>query len=422
MRILLATVADRSMFHATVPLAWALRGAGHDVRVAAPPGFCPVVTAAGLTAVPVGSGRSPGRLAALHHSEREALRAGLPSPYDAAVGDAERLDRQRLRDGYADMVGRWHKADNFPMIADLVELARAWRPHLVLWEPTTYAGAIAAAACGAAHGRVLWSLDVLGRTRRLFLRDGPPDDDPLAEWLGGYARRHGGEYTEELATGQFTVDPLPDPIALPTGLPRLGVRYTPYGGPAEVPAWLSRPPGRPRVAVTLGVTATERFAGYAVDLGILLAALADLDAEIVATVPGPERERLGRLPANVRTVPWVPLAALAPTCAAVVNHAGPGTLLTVALAGVPQVTVPWDFDEPELARRVAAQDAAIDVPPTRDAAATAGAVRTAVLRVLRDGAARDGAARLQAALLALPPANALVPDLERLSADRAGVA
>ena len=57
-----------------VPLAWALRAAGHDVRVAVQPSFAATVTSAGLTAVPVGRDRSTWRLAGMFPEETEADR------------------------------------------------------------------------------------------------------------------------------------------------------------------------------------------------------------------------------------------------------------------------------------------------------------------------------------------------------------
>lgn len=55
------------------------------------------------------------------------------------------------------------------MMEDLVELALDWKPDLVLWGAKAFAGAIAAAAVGAAHARVLYSVDVYTRMREDFL-------------------------------------------------------------------------------------------------------------------------------------------------------------------------------------------------------------------------------------------------------------
>ncbi|MGW1290379.1 activator-dependent family glycosyltransferase, partial [Streptomyces sp. NPDC002586] len=54
MRILFATFAVKTHLHPQIPIAWALRAAGHDVRVASQPDLAPDITGAGLTAVPVG--------------------------------------------------------------------------------------------------------------------------------------------------------------------------------------------------------------------------------------------------------------------------------------------------------------------------------------------------------------------------------
>ncbi|MFK0295364.1 activator-dependent family glycosyltransferase [Streptomyces sp. NPDC090442] len=420
MRVLFTTTPDKSLFQQMVPLAWALRTAGHEVRVAAPPKFASVITQAGLTAVPVGSDRPIWRLPQLDPDRMEAERKGLPAPYSAAETPLEALDWPTLRAGYERVVGHWHKTDNFPMTADLVEFARHWQPDLVLWEPLAYAGAIAAQAVGAAHARLLWSIDVLGLTRSRFLalrarQPAAEQADPLADWLGAYARKYGGEFTESLATGHFSLDQFPPSLRMAAdGVRYVPMRYVPYGGPATVPRWLWTPPERPRVALTLGIAATSRFAGHIADVGDILEALDGLDIEVVATLAESEQRKLRRIPDNARVVSYVPLHALLPTCSAVINHAGPGTFLTTTLNPVPQVAVPWDFDEPELARRAAAQGAVLTVRADR---ATGRAVRDSLLRVLGEPGFARAATELRDQFRALPSPNELVPELERLTAE-----
>ncbi|CCH33137.1 activator-dependent family glycosyltransferase [Actinosynnema sp. NPDC047251] len=422
MRVLLAANPDKSMFLSLVPLAWALHTAGHEVRVAGQPHFAATITQAGLTAVPVGRDRDLFQV--LRHtgvSEEmmEETRVGLPTPYDCVVPGGEDIGWEEFRDGYALRVTHWHRLDNFPIITGLVEFARAWKPDLVIWEALTYAGAIAAKACGAAHARLLWSIDVFGATRELFLKRKAAQPvgeqaDPPREWLDGYARRYGFEFSEDMVTGQFTLDPLPASLRVAADLHYVPMRYIPYGGPATVPDWLRVPPERPRVALTLGTTATERFGGYAVRTQDVLDALADLDVEVVATIAESEQRKLTRVPDNTRVVSYVPLHALVPTCAAVINHAGPGTFLTTAVHGVPQLTVPWDFDEPELARRAARQGASLMI---RADQATGPAIRAGLLRVLGEPSFRARAERLRDDIRALPSPNELVPRLEQLTAD-----
>ena len=426
MRVLFTINPDKSIFLSMVPLAWALRTAGHEVRFASQPGFADTITQAGLTAVPVGRDgdffRILEKAAGVTPEMLEETRVGLPTPYDAAVREPADLTWEAMKAGYGHRVAHWHRLDGFPMIAGLVDFARQWQPDLMLWEPLTYAGAIAAKACGAAHARLMWSIDVFGvaRDRYLRLKDQQPAgerEDPLADWLGSYGRKYGFDYTEDMVTGQFTIDQLPDSLRMEADLHYLPMRYVAYGGPAVVPRWLWEKPQRPRVALTLGITATNQFAGYIVNVQDILDSLADLDIEIVATIAEAEQHRLTRVPANTRMVSYVPLHALVPTCSVVINHTGPGTFLTTALHGVPQLNMPWDFDEPELARRAAQQGATIDIRADR---ATGPAVREALQRLLTEPTFTNRARSLRDEIHALPSPNQLVPQLEELTAKYRG--
>ncbi|MCK7624210.1 activator-dependent family glycosyltransferase [Streptomyces sp. RS10V-4] len=421
MRVLFVANPEKAHVLPMLPLAWALRTAGHEVRVAATPWFTDVITQAGLTAVPVGRDYDLWELLRrqMHTLPDWSYRPeyGLPAPYDVAQ-DPSRADWDHLVKGYEEIVRLWHKPASFPLIADLVRFARQWGPDLVLWEPLAMAAPIAAEAVGAAHGRLLWSADAFGVTRAHFLRlrDAQPEGartDPLADWLGGYARMHGGEFTESMVTGHFTVDQLPASLRLPGGPPVLPMRFVPYGGPAVLPKWLWTPPERPRVALTMGVSSTDHGAGYEIDVQDVLDALDDLDIEVVATVAEAEQRKLARVPANARLVPYVPLHALAPTCDLAIHHAGFGTFLTMAQHPVPQLLLPWDFDGPVLGRRAAEQGGSLTIGAER---ATVPAVREAVLRLLGEPGFRERAAALGDELRALPSPNALVPRLEELTA------
>jgi len=417
MRVLLTTYQEKTFFYHLVPLAWALRTAGHEVRVACQPGFVDVVTQAGLTAVPVGHDRDFWRITASKPGRVEQVRAGIMAPYDA-FDDPAKSTWEYLKPGMAEAVWGWHRVSNFPMIAGLVDFARQWQPDLVVWEPLTYAGAIAAKACGAAHARLLWSIDIFGgvRDRYLELNAAQPAQervDPFADWFGGYGRRYGFEFSEDMVTGDFTIDHLPQSLQLEAaGVDYLRMRYVPYGGPASVPKWLQGPPERPRVALTMGLSATEIFDGYHLPLGAVLDALSDLDIELVATVPESEQAKLARVPANARLVSYVPLHALAPTCSAAVHHAGFGTLTTFARHAVPQLTLPYHFDEPIFAGRLAGQGAGLSIDPTRT---TGDTIRDGVRRLLAEQEFRQGANRLRDEIEALPSPNRTVLALEELT-------
>ncbi|WP_030615986.1 activator-dependent family glycosyltransferase [Streptomyces sclerotialus] len=420
MRILFTCYPERTHFLLMAPFAWALRTAGHDVRVACQPKLTDAVTQAGLTAVPVGSDRDLWQVVGRLKGAGARLAPGLAEPYDTVERAPEDITLDWLREAYRVRIDAAHKMTNAPLAGALAEYARHWRPDLVVWEPLTFAGAVAAKAVGAAHARMLIGADVYGIAREHFLRltaQRPPEDraDPLGEWLGGYARAYGGEFTEDMVTGQFSIDLLPPSLQVhAAGLDYRSVRFTPYGGPAAVPRWLWEPPRRPRVALTLGLTVSDHGLRYPVDIQDILDAVGDLDIELVATVSDAARQRLRRVPANARLVPYVPMQALLPTCSAVIHHAGVGTLTTAAFYGVPQLALPWDVDQPLLSDRLAAQGAGLTTHSTR---ATGQLVRTSLLRLLEDGTFRRRAQALRDELHAVPHANGLAQELaERATA------
>ncbi|MGC7102060.1 activator-dependent family glycosyltransferase [Amycolatopsis lurida] len=415
MRVLFAANPEKTIFQYLAPLAWALRTAGHEVRVASQPRFTDIITQAGLTAVPVGRDRD---LRMARPGELEAERAGIPSPYDA-FDTPEKANWEYLKPAMATSGLEWHKYGNFPIVAGLVEFARSWRPDLVIWEPLCFAGPIAAAACGATHARLLFGVDVFAGVRELYRRLNarrPPAEqaDPLADWFTGYARKYDFDFTEELFTGQFTIDQFPRCLQVEADLRYERMQYIPYGGRAVVPRWLWPPPARPRVALTMGLSATEVYSGYNVPLPEIFAALADLDIELVATVAESQQHKLGRTPDNTRVVSYVPWHALAPSCSAVVHHAGAATLATTARWAVPQLCLHYHYDQPTLARKLTAQGAGLEIHTSQ---VTGEKVRDAVQQLLTESSYRKCAEELRDEIHATPTPNELVPRLAELVGD-----
>ncbi|WP_433699022.1 activator-dependent family glycosyltransferase [Nocardiopsis sp. CA-288880] len=403
MRVLLTVAAEKPHFLGMVPLAWALRAAGHEVRVASQPALGPTVAATGLPFVPVGRDHGFWRTMKvfdLHDTLNDAPLFGrVTAPDDEVSWDY-------LLEGYRTVVPWWWRMVNDPMEQDLVALCREWRPDLVVWGSVSFAGAIAAQACGAAHVRYLWGADIFARTRRRFLarmaeQPAAGREDPLAAWLGARAARYGVEFSETLVHGQATVEQVPASLRVPTpdDLTYLPMRYVPYNGRAVVPGWLRTPPERPRIALTLGTTLMGQDSGGKALFRALLEGLADLDAEVVATLPAHEQDALGPVPANTRLTEYVPLHALAPTCDAMVDHGGWGTVLTGLAHGVPQVIVPSWFDDPMLADMLADGGAAVTVPHR---AMTAETISRSASRLLDDPSFARGAAGVREAMEALP--------------------
>lgn len=421
MRILFATYAERTHYLEMVPLGWALHNAGHEVRVASQPELIDTISASGLTAVSVG--RDSGFRRVMRARARAGSAAG--PVYDEPDSGTDEAAWVRVREHYDHVVPWWWRLVNEPMVEDLTLLCQQWRPDLVVWDGVTFAGAIAAEASGAAHGRFMFGLDVFARLRGRFHRlrvDRPESGDEadvLGRWLARLGARVGVRFSERLVTGQFTIDHVPPSLRLDTGVPldRVTMRFVPYNGRAVVPSWLRTPPGRPRVCLSLGMSAVENGTGFPIRAQGLLEALADLDVEVVATFPESVQVGLRHVPANARVVEFAPLDPLVSTCAAIIDHGGTGTLCTAAAHGVPQLVVPQTFDEPILARKLTECGAGLALSA---GTADGPAVRERVVRLLDDPEFGFAAARLRGEMRAMPGPDAVVAELEHRVAARQG--
>lgn len=419
MRVLFQTVANRSHLHIAAPLAWALRSAGHDVLVASQSDIAEAIGDTGLQAVVVGPRRDREMTDQMNEAD-----PSVPDATPAATASARGPSDQ---EHYAqdDPAGEWSALVEhlFPVMSpdevidDLVEVARAWRPDLVIWDMLTYGGPVAARACGAAHARLVLATDGVGQLRAAMHRSGAlPGPDPLRDWLGPKLARYGQTFDEDVAVGDWTLDLMPDWTYHPRGLRTLPVRHVPFNGPATIPRWLLDKPDRRRVCVTLGNS--HRDAGRVEASSVaLLEALAGLDIEVVATL---HRDQIGltELPDNVRAVDFVPLGRLLPTCDAIVHHGGAGTFAGAVENGVPQVIVPstwWSekwYGPVAMGAGVARRGAGLY--PADSDEITASVLRRAMLRVLDEPSFLENAAGLREENEALPRPSEAVPILERL--------
>ncbi|GII90686.1 activator-dependent family glycosyltransferase [Sinosporangium siamense] len=414
MRVLFTAYAEKAHFLGMVPLAWAMQNAGHEVRVASQPELTDVITRAGLIAVPVGKDH-------ILHKLDHGHDPGADFDFDFAETREEKLTWDYVKSGYGDLfVPWWARVVNDPMIGQLTEFAQQWKPDLVIWEPVTFAGAIAAKVCGAAHARFLWSIDLFAMMRARYMQfvNEKQDvrQDALRRWIDNRAERFGASFSEDMASGHFTIDCLPPSVRLrfDVDVKYQSMRYVPYNGVAELPRWLREDPERPRVAITLGTSATERVGNLPISVQNVLDAVADLDIEVVATLPEEEQAKLTAVPDNTRLVPFVPLDALAPTCSAVINHGGGGTFMTTLVRGVPQLILPFMFDDAMRARRLAAAGAGMSMEKGDVSTDT---VRTKLLALLEQPSYKENAAKLRDEAMSMPSPSDFVPELERLTAE-----
>ena len=161
------------------------------------------------------------------------------------------------------------------------------------------------------------------------------------------------------------------------------------------PPWLADYE-RPIVVVTFGTIFNHRPELWA----RTVEAVADLPVDVVATYgrgrPVPD---VGPVPANVRFEPYVDLAAVLPSCAAVVTHGGYGTVVAALLHGVPLCCIPLTADHPVNTFAVEQSGAGVScttgflerfpIGVTDPALLTAGAVRDTLTVLLDDPSYRS---------------------------------
>ncbi|HKN98923.1 MAG TPA: nucleotide disphospho-sugar-binding domain-containing protein, partial [Pseudonocardiaceae bacterium] len=328
MRVLITTSPGIGHLFPTVPTAWALRAAGHDVVVATS-GHHELAAHAGLPVVDAAPGTD---FAAIFRN----FSATNDAPSD---GDSTRSA------GGVDFVARLFATVSREFTDHTVALARHWHPDLVLYTPMQAVGPLVAQVAG-----VPAVLHTIGIGQSAWL------STVLAE-----------RFTEEYE--RFGVPPVAPGAVLDVSPPSLAadaagtwpMRYVPYNGGAVLPPWLLEPRYRPLVTVTLG-SVLPLMAGVGA-LRPFVAAAGSMPADFVVTLGGADPADFGQPPENVRLVDWVPLSSLLAVSSAVVHHGGAGTTLTALAAGLPQVVSPQGADQFRNATAVAKAGAGVVARP-----------------------------------------------------------
>ncbi|SBW18681.1 nucleotide disphospho-sugar-binding domain-containing protein [Protofrankia symbiont of Coriaria ruscifolia] len=315
MRVLFTTVPLHGHFFPMVPLAHALRTAGHDVLVAAPVNFTGVITEAGLPAVPTAP---PLNFAEIMIKDRNGR------PVAPAKSAAERHE----------IAGRaWGRltARTLQRTLDVVD---RWRPDIIVSEPSEHAGALAAASRGIPWIEHGWGISTMPECR-------PPAADELAAELSGLG-------LTALPEPDLHLHVCPPSMQRPhaPGSRNQRMRYVPYNGPATLPDWSLAERDRPRICLTFG-SILPRF-GSGDFRGLLTriaTALPGLGTDLVVGVEEQIAAAWQPLPPGVRSAGWLPLSLVAPSCDLIVHHGGSGSTLTALAAGLPQLALPQTADQ-----------------------------------------------------------------------------
>ncbi|WP_329580406.1 nucleotide disphospho-sugar-binding domain-containing protein [Kitasatospora sp. NBC_01250] len=378
-----------------VPLAWALRSAGHEVMVLGQPDIVDAALAAGLPATQTGD-----RFDAV-----EAITSRLPAgqrPNQA--GRAQTSDAAPFT-----LVMPWIMHARYLMM-DYLDLATRWRPDLVVSDPMEFSALLIGGVLGVPVVHHRWDIDPLGAQPLAMAR----------QLLGARFARHG--LSGELPGPELVLDSCPPSLRSqePAGQqpPARSVRYVPYNGAGTLPQWLTRPTGPGRVAVSLGGL-TAALNGVPLFRSVVDALEGLAGVEPVVTLPGAHHEALGPVGPDTHVVEPIPLNLLLDSCAAIVHHGGTGTSLTACAFGLPQLVLPQIGNESLWAARLRDYGLARELtdPAAQDDPA---AVREAVRDLLEDPSYAAAGRKLADEMAALPDPAELVGGLEQLAARREG--
>jgi UDP:flavonoid glycosyltransferase YjiC (YdhE family) len=387
MRALFTVFSGGSHLYLMVPLAWACRAAGHEVRLVSTPQYADELVRTGLPGVTVGGGpidyppEGTQRLvSALVSADRWPL-GWVVNPHLLSADQRALLEEQ----------GRYGIALAETMVDDLIGFGRAWRPDVIVYDAVTYAGAVAAAALGVPGVRHLYGVCSAARVE-LRTADGEalPEYHRLFERFGVDARTQ----------PTFNVDITPPSMRLAVTPPCLDVRFVAHNGPGVEPTGLDGRRDRPRVCVTWGLSTAVRGRSDVEPLRALIQAIAMAGVEVVVAATAPQIASMGALPAGVMAIASVPLQLILPYCDVLVQQGGEGTTLTAAALGVKQLIISRKADSVLTAGGLAGTGAGIhlrhqDLPSLEDGPAGAVAVRAALCELLGDPAYQNAADRLR---------------------------
>lgn len=326
--IVLAGVAASTIF-SHVPLATALRNAGHQVMMTASmEAMIKTITDVGLPAVPV--------------TDPNLSAQDVLAKYGLMSVPEGRVERER-------MSGQWYSRLEAVTLDALLEFSKQWRPDVVISGMYSYAGPLLAKHLGIPYVRHAWDIH-----------------NP--EHLDAGANE---QLREDLAAVGLDRLPEPDmmieitpPSLRPEGAPPAQMmRWIPGNTQCRLEPWMYNRGEGNRIGVTIG-TGVAAYNQYDFLQGIV-ENVAPLGAEVLVPVTEDAAANLrDKLPDNVRAG-WMPLDIIAPTLDVLVHQSGGSTMMTALSLGVPQVLIPDPglHRANEMARRIAEAGAGVVLTP-----------------------------------------------------------
>jgi UDP:flavonoid glycosyltransferase YjiC (YdhE family) len=376
MKILFASWPGYGHLFPMVPLIRAAQRGGHDVVVSSGRDMSELI----------------GRLGAVVH------RSGITMAESYARMPGETMISSMPADEQAGFAARHlFGAGAVDRARDLLDFVDSWPPDLVVHDTLELGSPIAAEAAGIRH---------------VTHGYGPmlPDNAPLVAAVGAAIQDAG------------LSDPVPAVFAAPyldiapPSLRRAGTgpwsvvrALRPSAGEAgsdsALASRLSALPYADSVYVTLGTVmnhAPEVFRAVIEGCSQLMVNV------IVTTGPDFDTSLLGPVESAVFSAPFIPQAEVFPHCAAVVSHAGAGTMLGALCHGLPQLCLPQGTDQPFNTAALVPTGAALAMQPDE---ITPNSVAAALSRLLGEPSYRQAAEELRGQIKEMPDADTVLGDI-----------
>lgn len=387
MRVLFSSTWGHGHIFPMVPLARAFLALGHEVRWATSGDSSALVNEAGIAAIPAGMPATAiGALVTGTHAEMTGVR-----PEDRAGFVFPRM---------------FGAAATPAMLADLLPIARAWQPQLLVHEHAELAAPLVGALLGipavthAFGGAIPVAIvdDAADRLASLWAEHGLS----IPEHAGCFV----GPYLDICPRAVQTVSMDHIPVVQPLR----PVSYT--GGPSSVKPGVLPSPGGRLVYVTLGTVRGQSQNQVAV-LRAAIESLRSFDVRILVTVgPGGDPGALGPQPPHVTVARYVSQTEVLPRANAVVSHAGSGTVLGALAGGLPQLCLPQAADQFRNSRGVTTAGAGLSLHPDE---ATPYAIGVSLRGILHDESFRRAAVGIADDIRAMPSPDLVAAELARLT-------
>lgn len=330
MRVLFSSLVSYSVFHSQVPLARALRDAGHEVAFATGPEFGAWVRRVGFPTFPVGL-------------DGPAFAQELAKRFPEWPTGIRSEDHLRFF-----LTNECARFAAPAVLRDLAPVVGQWAPDLLVHDTSEFAGPIAATMAGIPHVNHAWGLllplEVMraaGEAVAPLWEQSGLEPDPLGGMFSHLYLDIAPAALQDPEISELdTAQPL-RPVLLHFRLGSEEGASARETGDERLPPWFGDLPDQPIVYVALG-TIFNQVAVFSK----ILDGLRDEPLNVLVNLgEGNDPAALGPQPPNIRVERYLPQSHLLPHCDVVICHGGPATMLAALSVGLPMLLLPQGSDQ-----------------------------------------------------------------------------